>query len=63
MTLPVNRYAALLDTRLFLVELAHTSSQPREVRDRAASLLKHYPSEREVRALADASPDVLRSKL
>lgn len=60
MTVQHNRYLALLRTRDFLREL---SGANHEVGHRAASLLKHYPSSAELRALADACPALLAMQL
>ena len=47
MTLPANRFNALCDIRQFLLELVRASEGAvlPEVRDRATSLLKHYPTD------------------
>jgi len=62
MTLPVNRFNSLRDARAFLLSLSDESPSER-VRQRALSLLKHYPSEDELRLLADRAPDLLSASL
>ncbi len=54
MTLPANRFNALCDTRQFLLDLvlAGECAVATEARDRAASLLQHYPTD----DLAQARP-------
>jgi hypothetical protein len=47
MTLPTERTDAVLRTEKFLLDLCNPKTTPRvpkEVRDRARSLLRHYPS-------------------
>ena len=60
MTVQINRYLALVRTRDFLRELSHSND---EVTRRAASLLKHYPNSTELRALAEACPALLATRL
>jgi len=46
MTLPIERTNAVLNVERFLMDLCNpkkTKRVPSEVRDRARSLLKHYP--------------------
>jgi len=48
MTLPTERTDAVLRTEKFLLDLCNPKTTPRvpkEVRDRARSLLRHYPSQ------------------
>lgn len=47
MTVPIERTNAVLNTEKFLLDLLRPSVTPRvpkEVRERARSLLRHYPS-------------------
>ncbi len=53
MTLPVNRFKPLCDTRAFLLLLRDDAELPEHVRQRAHAVLKHRPSERELRTLAE----------
>lgn len=43
MTLPCERTRAVIYTRKFLVDLMHRKGIPKDVREQARSLLKHYP--------------------
>ena len=64
MTMPDERYRAILETEKFLVKLAVPSQSPgvpRYIRDAARSLLRHYPSEYYLDELAFTSPDILKS--
>jgi hypothetical protein len=47
MTLPIERTNAVLNTETFLIDLLDPKKTPRvpkEIRKRAASCLRHYPS-------------------
>lgn len=66
MTLPDERYRAIAQTQDFLVDLMQPSVTPRiprDIRRRAAGLLKHYPGGWDLDRLAQASPDVLAKDL
>ena len=66
MTLPDERYRAIRQAADFLLELTDPSSTPRIpriIRQRARSLLKHYPSEYHLERLAEKSPDVIIGKI
>ena len=56
MTLPFERLRAVNSTREFLFDLAIPSKTPRvpkEVRDRARALLRHYPFESDLDMVCD----------
>lgn len=55
MTLPCERTRAVIYTRRFLVELLHTKGISREIKDRARTLLKHYPMDIDMK-LIGANP-------
>lgn len=64
MTMPDERYRAILETEKFLVKLAVPSQSPgvpKYIRDAARSLLRHYPSEYYLDELAFSAPDILKS--
>ena len=63
MTLPVNRYSALLEARALLLSLSGEHELPERVRQHALSVLKHYPTEAELRRLAELAPEVLSARL
>lgn len=62
MTLPDERYRAVLCTKRFLQELATNKEKypriPKRVRQEAMSLLRHYPSTYEMDVAAHYAPDV-----
>jgi hypothetical protein len=58
MTLPDERTRAILYARKFLLDLmtpSETPRVPREIRDRARSVLRHYPMPYEVELIAKNS--------
>jgi len=64
MTLPDERYRALKAADQFMRDLMDASVTPRvpkHIRDRARSVLRHYPSRWELEQLATAAPSVLES--
>ena len=66
MTLPDERYAAILNTERFLMNLCNprlTPRVPRAVRQRAQALLRHYPNCFDLDRLAEKSPDVIIEKM
>ena len=61
MTLPYERKTAVLNTQRFLLDLSNpriTPRVPKEIRDRARSLLKHYPSEFWMEEASEQAPKV-----
>lgn len=60
MTLPFERTRAMLDVRLFLLELTDpgvTHRVPHALRGRAASLLKHFSTNADIERVHQALPD------
>lgn len=60
MTLPFERTRAMLDVRLFLLELADPALMPRVprvLRGKAISLLKHYPMHADIEQAHQMLPD------
>jgi hypothetical protein len=66
MTLPDERYRAVIQTRRFLFDLCnpnHTPRVPKLIRETARSMLRHYPSEYEMRRAAEGAPDVFQERM
>ncbi len=66
MTLPDERYRAVIQTRRFLLDLcnpAHTPRVSRLVRDTARSMLRHYPSDWDMQRAAQACPEVFTERM
>lgn len=61
MTLPYERKAAVKNVERFLLDLSNpkiTPRVPKEIRDRARGLLKHYPHGFEVDRAGELAPDI-----
>jgi hypothetical protein len=62
-TIPLERYRAMVQARRFFMELSNSSGfykrTPASVREMARMLLKHFPQEWELEQLAKKSPDLL----
>lgn len=59
MTLPDERYRAVVQTRRFLLDLCnpeHTPRIPKLIRDTARSMLRHYPTDWDMQQAAAANP-------
>lgn len=66
MTLPDERYRAVIQTRRFLLDLCnsqHTPRVPKLVREHARSMLRHYPSDWEMQQAAEASPHIFAERM
>lgn len=66
MTLPDERYRAVIWTELFLKDICNPSKTPRvpkHVREQARSLLRHYPSTWDMNRAASGAPDVFAQKM
>ena len=66
MTLPDERYRAVLVAKSLLIELCDpkkTPRVPRAVRLRAAQALRHYPSDYDMSKAAQTSPDIFAERL
>jgi hypothetical protein len=57
MTLPDERYRAVVQTEKFLKEILTTPRVPKIIKDRARSMLRHYPSEWDMQMAARGAPD------
>lgn len=61
MTLPYERKRAVTYTEKFLIDLCNPAATPRvpkDVRDRARALLRHYPSKYEMDVAAEKAPNI-----
>lgn len=66
MTLPDERYRAVIQTRQFLIDLLDPKKYPRiprAVRGEAYRLLRHYPTDWDMQRAADAVPEVFVEKM
>jgi hypothetical protein len=66
MTLPDERYRAVKMAEQLLKDLCDpkkTPRVPREIRQRARSALRHYPTEYDMKKTAQTSPDVFQEQM
>ena len=66
MTLPDERYRAVVQTRRFLYDLTnpdHTPRVPKIIREHARAMLRHYPSDWEMKLAAEAAPDIFAERM
>jgi len=66
MTLPDERYRAVVQTKKFLTDLCSSEKTPRVpkgIRQQAYWLLRHYPSDWDMKQAADGSPEVFQERL
>lgn len=63
MTLPDERYRAVVQTKRFLLKLLSTPRVPKAVKDEARYCLRHYPDEWEMQRAAAGAPDVFQERM
>jgi hypothetical protein len=66
MTLPDERYRAVVQTAKFLQSLSYSSEikrVPLAVRQQARALLRHYPSEYDMKKTSQTSPDIFAERM
>ena len=63
MTLPDERYRAVIQTEKFLKEILSTPRVPKAIKDRARSCLRHYPVWYDMQRAAEAAPDVFQEQM
>lgn len=66
MTLPDERYSAVLRARQLLLNLCnsqHTPRVPKLIRDEARYCLRHFPSEWDMQTASRGAPDVFAERM
>jgi hypothetical protein len=63
MTLPDERYRAVVQTEKFLKEILSTPRVPKKIKDDARWCLRHYPSEWDMQQAAENCPDVFQERM
>jgi hypothetical protein len=63
MTLPDERYRAVVQTQKFLLEILSTPRVPKAIKDSARYCLRHYPSEYDMTRAAHGAPDVFQERM
>jgi len=63
MTLPDERYRAVVQTQEFLVEILTTPRVPKRIKEGARAMLRHYPSEYDMKQVAAEVPDIFQERM
>jgi hypothetical protein len=66
MTLPDERYWAVMETMRFLTDLCNpdvTPRVPKVIRQRARSLLRHYPSAWDMKVASENAPNIFQKEM
>jgi hypothetical protein len=63
MTLPDERYRAVVQTQRFLLRILTTPRVPKAVKDEARACLRHYPSEYDMKQVSRTSADVFAERM
>jgi hypothetical protein len=66
MTLPDERYRAVMWAGRFLQSLSYSSETPRvplKIRQEARHILRHFPSEWDMKRAADGAPEVFQERM
>lgn len=63
MTLPDERYRAVVETEKFLKEILSTPRVPKSIKDGARYCLRHYPSTWNMQEAARNAPEVFAERM
>jgi hypothetical protein len=63
MTLPDERYRAVVQTQRFLLEILTTPRVPKAIKDKARSCLRHYPNDWDMKRASDSAPDIFQEQM
>jgi hypothetical protein len=63
MTLPDERYRAVVKTQEFLVEILNTPRVPKAIKDGARYCLRHYPSAWDMKMASQYAPNVFQERM
>jgi hypothetical protein len=63
MTLPDERYRAVVQTQKFLLEILNTPRIPKAIKDQARSCLRHYPGDWDMKRAAEGAPDIFQEQM
>lgn len=63
MTLPDERYRAVIRTQELLVEILNTPRVPKSIKEGAKYCLRHYPSAWDMKRAAENCPDVFAERM
>jgi hypothetical protein len=63
MTLPDERYRAVMQTQKLLLEILSTPRVPKSIKEGARSCLRHYPTEYDMRKASQTSGDIFAERM
>ncbi len=67
MTLPDERYRAVMWAERFLRDLAHDTINyprvPKKVRGEARSILRHFPAEYDMKRVSEKAPEIFQERM
>jgi len=63
MTLPDERYRAVMQTIQFLTDICNTPRVPKAIKQQAKSLLRHYPSAWDMKVASELAPHVFQKEM
>jgi hypothetical protein len=63
MTLPDERYRAVVQTQRFLLQILTTPRVPKAVKDQARYCLRHYPNDWDMKRAAESCPEVFQERM
>jgi hypothetical protein len=63
MTLPDERYRAVIQTQKFLLEILNTPRVPKSIKEGARHCLRHYPSNWDMKAASELAPHVFQERM
>ena len=66
MTLPDERYRAVVETRRFLLDLCnpqHTPRLPKIIREHARRCLRHYPTDYDMKSVENLAPQYFEERM
>lgn len=61
MTLPYERYNSVVACRQFLIDLINTPRVPRQIKDRARHILRHYPGEHDMKMACKMQHEIIEN--
>jgi hypothetical protein len=63
MTLPDERYRAVVQTEKFLREILTTPRVPKNIKEQARRCLRHYPSHWDMKMAAEGAPEYFQETM
>jgi len=63
MTLPDERYRAVVQTERFLLQILTTPRVPKAIKDQARACLRHYPSHSDMMQASQSAPHVFAERM